>query len=193
MPPDPAADAVDRTLEQLMADYQQADPAAAAELVQRLSPQLHRFFAAAMGNPMDAGDMLQEMWLRIHRLRHTHRPGEPLLPWVYAIARRVRVDNYRKRRRSQAEVAVDQLPELATPPLTATAPSFHDLLAGLPESQREVLVLLKQQGLSLEDVARVTSSSAGAVKQKAYRAYQALRTLLQPAARVPARRKGVAP
>src|SRR5713226_10589247 len=83
-------------LEHLMVRYQQADPAAVAVLVELLSPQLYRFFASQMGSRTDADDMLQDLWLRIHRVRHTYRPGEPLLPWVYAIAHRVRIDTYRK-------------------------------------------------------------------------------------------------
>jgi DNA-directed RNA polymerase specialized sigma24 family protein len=55
-------------------------------LIELLSPQLLRFFASQMGNRTDAEDMLQDVWLRIHRVRHTYRPDEPLLPWVYAIA-----------------------------------------------------------------------------------------------------------
>ncbi len=87
------------TIEQLMVRYQQADAAAATALIEQLSPQLYRFFAAQLGNSGDASDMLQDAWLRIHRVRHTYRAGEPLLPWVYAIARCVRVDSYRRRRR----------------------------------------------------------------------------------------------
>src|SRR5277367_1669943 len=102
-------------IEQLMKQYQQADPAAAAALVELLSPQLYRFFASQMGNRTDAEDMLQDAWLRIHRVRHTYRSGDPVLPWVYAIARRVRVDNYRKRYRiSSREMGVDVLPEFPT-------------------------------------------------------------------------------
>jgi len=46
--------------EQLMARYQQADPGAVAVLVERLSPQLYRFFASQLGNRADAEDMLLE-------------------------------------------------------------------------------------------------------------------------------------
>src|SRR3984885_3861985 len=101
--------------EQLMARYQQADPSAVTALVERLSPQLYRFFASQLGNRADAEDMLQDAWLRIHRVRHTYRAGDPVLPWVYTIARRVRVDNYRKRiRMSSRETSVDVLPEVPT-------------------------------------------------------------------------------
>lgn len=169
------------TIEQLMVRYQQADAAAATALIEQLSPQLYRFFAAQLGNSGDASDMLQDAWLRIHRVRHTYRSGEPLLPWVYAIARCVRVDSYRKRRRiATRELAVDILPEApASSEDHAGLPPFHQLIAELPPSQREVLTMLKVNGLSLEEVARATSSSVGSVKQKAHRAYERLRGLLQ--------------
>jgi RNA polymerase sigma-70 factor (ECF subfamily) len=168
-------------LEQLMMRYQKADPDASAVLVERLSPQLYRFFASQMGSRADAEDMLQDAWLRIHRVRHTYRPSEPVLPWVYAIARCVRVDSYRKRHRiASRELTADVLPEHPAPtdqPCDLLA--FDELVAELPQSQREVLTLLKVNGLSIEEVARATSSTVGAVKQKAHRAYERLRILLQ--------------
>jgi RNA polymerase sigma-70 factor (ECF subfamily) len=169
-------------IEQLMAGYQQADAAATSALIEQLSPQLYRFFAAQQGNRDDASDMLQDAWLRIHRVRHTYRPGEPLLPWVYAIARCVRVDSYRKRRRiAVREIVVETLPEPAVASGDfADLPHFEQLVADLPASQREVLTMLKVNGLSLEEVARATSSSVGSVKQKVHRAYERLRSLLQP-------------
>src|ERR1019366_310142 len=47
---------------------------------------------------------------------------------------------------------------------------LETILAHLPESQREVIEMLKVAGMSLEEVARATSSSVGSVKQKAHRA-----------------------
>ena len=124
-----------------------------------------------------------------------YRPGEPLLPWVYAIARRVRVDNYRKRQRiTSRERAVEVLPVPAANNAeeTKNLPAFEDLIASLPESQREVLTMLKVNELSFEEVARATSSSVGAVKQKAHRAYQRLRSLLYQSQFAQLMPKGVA-
>ncbi len=181
-------------IEQLMKQYQQADPAAAAALVELLSPQLYRFFASQMGSRTDAEDMLQDAWLRIHRVRHTYRPGEPLLPWVYAIARRVRVDSYRKRQRILSrETSAYALPERpANEEDTSHFPPFEELVASFPESQREVLTMLKVNGLSIEEVARATSTTVGGVKQKAHRAYKRLRKLLDQAPIQQRARKGVA-
>ena len=52
---------------------------------------------------------------------------------------------------------------------------YEALLAPLSLSQREVITMLKVEGMSLEEVARATSSSVGSVKQKAHRAYKKLR------------------
>jgi RNA polymerase sigma-70 factor (ECF subfamily) len=163
-----------------MAGYQNGDHDAATTLVNRLSPQLHRFFLAQMVSRPHADDLLQETWLRIHEVRHTYRHGQPVLPWLYAIARHVRVDHYRKVLR--AEIRDRSLKENSSAPQAATAagaiPDLQTLLATLPASQREVIAMLKVTGMSLEEVARATSSSVGSVKQKAHRAYETLRQRL---------------
>lgn len=170
----------DGELETLMAGYQSGDRAAAATLIERLSPPLYRFFMAQTVSGRHADDLLQETWMRIHQARHTHRPGEPVLPWVYAIARHTRVDHYRRRSRLEArEQQVEQLPEHPAAARPAGAgPDVEAALLQLPESQREVIVMLKVNGMSLEEVARATASSVGSVKQKAHRAYEKLRELL---------------
>lgn len=165
---------MDGNPELLMARYQAGDFAAARLLIDQISPPLHHFFQLQAANRADADDLLQEAWLRIHRARHTYRAGRPLRPWIYAIARRVRVDHYRKAVRTTfREQPLDDLAETA-----AEAPQTEDLeqlLAPLSDGQREVLEMLKVAGMSLEEVARATSSSVGSVKQKVHRAYEKLR------------------
>jgi RNA polymerase sigma-70 factor (ECF subfamily) len=168
----------DSNLEALMARYQRGDFGAATDLIGRVSPQLHRFLRAQSQSRTDAEDLLQETWLRIHKVRHTYRPGEPALPWFYAIARHVRIDHYRKSVRTA--VGERQLEAMSREVATVPSESNHadgldTLLAPLSESQREVIEMLKVAGMSLEEVARATSSSVGSVKQKVHRAYKKLR------------------
>ncbi len=165
-------------LEMLMAGYQQGDFAAATDLIDCISPRLHRFFLAQEISRADADDLLQETWLRIHKVRHTYRPGEPALPWFYAIARHIRVDHYRKRVRAAAgERELEEISKgiLSTQHEAGADGEYEALLAPLSLSQREVITMLKVEGMSLEEVARATSSSVGSVKQKAHRAYKKLR------------------
>ncbi len=162
-------------LEMLMVRYQQGDFAAATALIRRISPRLHRFFLAKSMSRTDAEDLLQETWLRIHKVRHTYRPGEPALPWFYAIARHIRVDHYRKSVRAAA--GERELEEMSKGVSSAPhqAGELEALLAPLSEGQREVIAMLKVEGMSLEEVARAMSSSVGSVKQKVHRAYKKLR------------------
>jgi RNA polymerase sigma-70 factor (ECF subfamily) len=164
----------DGNLDALMAGYQAGDFAAATALVECVGPQLHRFFLAQVASRADADDLLQETWLRIHRVRHTYRPGAPVLPWFYAIARRVRIDHHRIAGRRQRLQEASHV-EAALPRDDDQADDLEALLAPLPESQREVILMMKVAGMSLEEVARATSSSVGSVKQKVHRAYKNLK------------------
>jgi RNA polymerase sigma-70 factor (ECF subfamily) len=165
--------------EELMARYQAGDFAAAGRLIRQLSPQLRRFFAVEWASRAHADDLLQETWLRIHRVRQTYRPGEPLLPWLYAIARYVRVDHYRKMSRTVArERPLDEESAAAHPETgDGGAEELEALLAPLTSGEREVIEMMKIAGMSLEEVARALSLSVGAVKQKVHRAYESLRRL----------------
>ena len=161
-------------LERLMALYQQGDLDAATALIHAVSPKLYRFLAAQTVSKAEADDLLQETWLRIHKVRHTYRPGEPAIAWFYAIARHVRVDHYRKAMRTTLlERDLENIPEPAAAPVQSG--ELEALLAPLSAREREVVEMLKVEGLSLEEVARATSSTVGSVKQKAHRAYKKLR------------------
>jgi RNA polymerase sigma-70 factor (ECF subfamily) len=105
-----------------------------------------------------------------------------VLPWILAIARHTRVDQYRRWLRSSArESSIDALPEHPSSDLRSAmdtrlqADAILAIMRTIPEAQREVLMMLKISGMSVEEVARATGSSSAAVKQKAYRAYQAVR------------------
>jgi RNA polymerase sigma-70 factor (ECF subfamily) len=134
-----------------MSRYQQSDPAAPGALVASISPALLRFFRCIWASRDLAEDLLQETFLKIHRMRRSYRSGEAVLPWVYAIARNVRVDNYRRVRRIvEHEAADDVLPEAAgRNDGLESALDFDALVAQLPDAQREVIVMLKATGMTV--------------------------------------------
>jgi len=169
-------------LQKLMVGYQQADDQATTNLVRSVSPMLLRFLAGPVQTRSQAEDMLQDCWLRIHRARHTFRPDSPVLPWLFAIARHARIDGYRRKSRiDQREVVPEDLE--AVSPATAAHPAddsdLWQLVSELPQSQQEVVRMLKVTGMTLEEVANATGVTVGSVKQKAHRAYKKLRQLLE--------------
>lgn len=169
------------SLESLMEAYQQGDKSAGDALFNRVGAPLYRFMALQSGDRRYADDLLQDLWLRVHKARHTYRPGESVLPWLYAIARFVKVDAYRKRRAERIEdpFVPGFEPYTQLPGNKEELPPMDQLLSSLPESQREVILMLKVSGMSLEEVAKATASSVGSVKQKAHRAYEKLRSTLR--------------
>jgi len=169
-------------LRELMVRYQNADRQAADELVRKLTPLLFGFLSGPNHSRAVTEDLVQDCWLRVHKSRHTYRPTEPVLPWIFAIARHTGLDGYRRRRRVESrEIVMERLPERSQKteePGTGLKDELGRYVDRLPASQKEVVLMLKVSGMSLEEVARATGVTVGAVKQKAHRAYEKLRQML---------------
>ena len=83
-----------------------------------------------------------------------------------------------RQRERQLDVEGDQLPAAPEP---ARAPLSAPLVAALdtlPRNQRQAVVLLKLEGLSVHEAARRVGVSPGALKLRAHRGYRALRERL---------------
>ena len=137
-----------------MVRYQQADLEAADELIRQVTPLLFRFLSNPGVPHSETEDILQDCWLRIHKSRHTYRATEPVLPWLFAVARHAGLDHYRRRSRRQSrELAVETLPERPEQTKPADPLAGEDLarcVDQLPASQKEVIFMLKVSGMSLE-------------------------------------------
>ena len=169
-----------KELERLMVAYQQSDDGAFAELVERLSPMLKRFFFAMSVTRPYAEDLMQELRLRVHKSRNRYESGRPLLPWILTIARRTRASEYERHQRKQIWLE-PLIAEFADQGSGAEALNsildFHTMAGALPASQRDAVTMLKIAGMSLEEVAQVTGTTVGGVKQRAHRAYRRLRLI----------------
>jgi RNA polymerase sigma-70 factor (ECF subfamily) len=180
------------TEEALMAAYRSGDAGAFEQLYALLGPKLHGFFMRSFNDKAVADDLLQTTMLKLHRARADFRDGLRLRPWVFAIAARVRLDEYRKRRRVTEELDEERLAQAedrdndpgdsAAGLLDAgdRAGQVRAALAALPESQRVVIHLHRFEGLTFAEIGVVLGTSEGAVKLRAFRAYERLRKQLRP-------------
>lgn len=166
-------------LAELMIRYQGADAHAVAELFSELRPRLERLFANSHVTRPYAEDLLQEFWIRFHKARHSYRPGAPVLPWVYAIARHTLIDSQRRLSRIPRfdEPSLEASPRVAARNV-GLAIDLQRAITKLPAQQRKVFLLLKVSGLSLAEAALVMKSTVGATKQLSHRAYVTLRSVL---------------
>jgi RNA polymerase sigma factor (sigma-70 family) len=177
------------TDEELMAAYANGDRRSFAALFQRWAPRVHGFFLRVLGEPAAADDLLQITFLNVHRARRTFRPRLPLRGWLFSIAAHALQDELRRRKRlplapEEQQEAVAETVAAEDEPVSLDsrerAPVVRAALKRLPESQRAVLYLHRFEQMSFAEVARVLGTSEGAVKLRAFRAYERLRRELLP-------------
>jgi len=160
-------------LPELMLRYQSGDGSALAELYREVAPGMIHYLYGFTASAAASEDLLQEVFLRVHRVRHTYLPGRPVKPWLYAIARHVAIDAQRRWARERARRARDAAPGAAAPP--ADRGDLLAALATVPPTQREALLLTKLAGFSTREAAAALGTSEGAIKVKVFRALRALR------------------
>jgi DNA-directed RNA polymerase specialized sigma24 family protein len=88
------------------------------------------------------------------------------------------VCNREAHRLARRELQFKHLPESLQTPQDLKSKDTLDLFAALPDREREILTMTKGLGMTLEEAARATASTVGAVKQLSHRAYVRLRSML---------------
>jgi RNA polymerase sigma-70 factor, ECF subfamily len=177
--------AVDAAMER----YAAGDDAAFPDLYDLLAPRLFGYLMRQTRDRARAEDLLQQTLLQMHAARGRFIPGSQVLPWAFAIARRLMIDGMRRGKREVLRAGNEGEGEGAEP--AAADDAADDLvearelagrlqkeLARLPENQRVAFELIKQEGLSVAQAAEVLGTTVTAVKLRAHRAYEALRGIL---------------
>jgi RNA polymerase sigma-70 factor (ECF subfamily) len=167
-----------------MTAAQRGDSAAYEQLLVELLPYLRRFVGRRLNGAEAGEDVVQTVFLSIHRARHTYRPERPFGPWLHSVARNAVIDHVRaqaRRGRRETSLEAEGVPEPvaaeAAPP-AGLSPELDRALEALPDGQREAVMLLHVEGLSVAEAASWVGISKSALKVRAHRGYRALRGLL---------------
>ncbi|WP_246720838.1 sigma-70 family RNA polymerase sigma factor [Methylocystis sp. H4A] len=172
---------------QLMRAAQDGDTAAYAALLSEILPVLRRFVAYRWPSAPDVEDIVQEVLLSVHTVRHTYDPARPFMPWLMTIAMRRTIDAARRRTaRSANETTVDIMPETFSGNDTKNEQETSDdqeairrALAQLPDGQRQAVELMKVRGLSLQEASAVTGKSVASLKVSVHRGLKTMREVLK--------------
>jgi RNA polymerase sigma-70 factor (ECF subfamily) len=166
-----------------MERYSCGDDSAFTDVYDALAPRLFAFALRWTRSRATAEDIVQQTLLQIHAARHRFVRGSPLVPWAYAIARRLLIDLGRRGGREELragdvhdldEPAPAHSPEEALHQRRSEAAGMRDL-ALLPPGWREAFELVKFEGLSVADAAEVLGITQASVKIRTHRATAALR------------------
>ena len=175
----------------LMGRFAAGDYAAFETLYGRHKDAVYRYFLRGT-DAGSAADGHQETWARVVAHRNKYRARGTFRAWLFTIAHHVLMDQFRQPR--PAEVSVDNVS--ADSVLTDTAsenealangsPLLHAerleaaerldaLIAALPAAQREALLLHKEAGLTVREIANVAGITEEGVKSRLRYAMEKLR------------------
>ena len=155
------------------------DNAAFSQLVSAYEGKIYNLALRYLGNPEDAMDASQEVFLRMFRFLSGFQEDSSFSTWLYRLASNACVDLLRKEGRHQAaagpslndeEVVLEIPDEAPTPHALAEQAELKEQieagLAALPEEYREVLILREIHQQSYDEIAEILSLDLGTVKSR---------------------------
>jgi RNA polymerase sigma-70 factor, ECF subfamily len=147
--------------------------------------RLRSFVSRRVKQPADAEDVVQEIFLHIHRNLSTVKDEARLPAWIFKIARNAIVDYFRKNARPAESLAEDfdlpaptEQPEIDSSALKELAHCLEPMIEALPESYRHAIRLTELKGMTQTEAAKQTGLSVSGMKTRVQRARHKLKTML---------------
>jgi RNA polymerase sigma factor (sigma-70 family) len=156
------------------------------EIVVQHSARVYRLAYRLTGNPHDAEDLTQEVFVRVFRSLSTYTPGT-FEGWLHRITTNLFLDQARRKAKIRFDALADdadnRLPSRVAAPDAQVLEGLFDAdvehaLAELPPDFRAAVVLCDIEGLSYEEIADVLGLKLGTVRSRIHRGRTMLRKAL---------------
>ncbi len=163
-----------------MQEVRDGDVGKLETLFDRHHRALFHYFLHLTSNRAVSEDLVQEVFFRILKYRHTYQSETSFRAWLFQIGRNAHMDYLG---RHKAEVAMPEesqdftssdLPQDRQVQAKQEAELLHRALASLPREKREVLVMSRFLELKYEEIATALQCEVGTVKVRVYRALREL-------------------
>jgi RNA polymerase sigma factor (sigma-70 family) len=179
------------------------------DIVRLHSARVYRLAYRLTGNPHDAEDLTQEVFVRVFRSLSTYTPGT-FEGWLHRITTNLFLDSARRKQRIHFEGLADEMAHRLPGSEPTPAQAFDDThldddvqaaLKALPPEYRAAVVLCDIEGFSYEEIAVTLGVKLGTVRSRIHRGRAQLRAALEhrrpspvvPAVPVGAERAGAGP
>lgn len=179
----------DARLVSLMRRAGEDDEGAFRELVEATEDRVYGTIVKMLGGPEGAEDLAQRVYVRIWRARKRYAPTAKFSTWMFAITRRLVLNERRGRARRGAVFYDPSAQETVPEPVARDSPAglvragelaraIDEALADLPEEQRTAMILRRYEEMPYEEIAVVLGTTVPAVKSLLFRARETLRVKL---------------
>ena len=156
-----------------------------ALLFQRHHRPLYGFLFRMTGQREASEDMVQTVFYRLLKSRHTFTGEGEFRTWMYHVARNVLSDHFKGSRRTGSHVDIADLEEKLSGDTRLfervekrlAVQALQKAMAALSPESREILVLSRFQELKGAEIASILDISVGAVKVRIFRAISQLKAL----------------
>jgi RNA polymerase sigma-70 factor, ECF subfamily len=182
--------------ESLMERIARDDSQAFDALFVRHRRAVFSFLFRMVGEGTAAEDLTQECFLRVWRARERYQPSAAFRTWLFTIARRLALDELKRRQAHPTVLTSDAAHEAEEEPVKLSSGSeaanpqeivmarelgrtLDAALRSLPKELREAAILRDVEGLSYDEIAAVLGCPLGTVKSR----INAARTRLKAVAR----------
>lgn len=162
------------------------------ELLDKAYPRLQRYALSLLKNREDAKDLVQDTVLAGYQNFWRLKNDEAFLSFIFTIARRKRIDNYRKMKHVSIidnEVFDDIIYNGTNAEDMTDIKILKEALEKLPDKLKEAIILHELIGLKIKEIAKIQETTTANVKIRLYRAKNKLRAFLSDKKIIPEKNK----
>lgn len=154
-------------------------------LFERYHRSLFAFVYHSTGQAATSEDLVQTVFYRMLKYRHTFTEVGEFRTWMYHLARNILIDNAKKNNRMVYQNDITILSEKTSSEASVenhlekkeANEMLHQALIKLSPEHREVLILSRFQELSYQEIAEIMKTSEGNIKVKVHRAMKELKSI----------------
>src|SRR6476619_2765254 len=183
---------------EVVTSFLEGEERAFQELVERYQTRLLNLVYRTIGDREKAEDLVQEVFIRVHRHLHRFDRSKKFSTWIYTIASNLAKNELRNRSRNplvlfqtikknwQDEERPLQFEDSNSRPddmyrKRHLRELVEESVERLPEHHKQVFILRELEGKSSEEIAEITSCNLGTVKSRLNRARNSFAEIIAPA------------
>ncbi len=151
-------------------------------LFERHHLKMYNYFLKATYQPQTSEDLVQEVFFRLMKFRHTYRGDGLFTTWLYRVAQNVLYDHVRKKKTG---TSIDDVVEQMTSEvnvqedyeLSEDVKILEKAFRRLKESDRELLTLKRYHEMKYDEIAKIKNLAVGTIKSKIHHALKNLKAI----------------